>query len=116
MLKLRLSLGSVIAKLWVRRYGLKVNCLMTRYPICWVNPNLKDCIQLALLQEHGYQVSATAKKPSLIQAHWIVNQQQFHSALAIADRSQCLQLQPEYRFSFLLAKVIELAEKDLLEI
>lgn len=97
-LKIKLAIGSLIAKILVFMFGLRVNCLLTRYPLVWVQPTIRDCIHLALLSEHGYQISATNS----------------------IDPNQTLKkhilLKPNKKFSDLLKSVILIAEKDLLEL
>lgn len=100
LFNLRLGCASLIAKLLVLKQGLKINCLLTRYPIVWIDPNFKECIQLALLREHGFQISATRQRSQTrnTKEHVLVSQKKATP------------------FNQLLEDVIALAEKDLLEI
>lgn len=100
LFRFRLKIAEIIAKLVVFKQGLKINCLLTRYPIVWVNPDFKECIQLACLREHGYQISAAL--------HYRPSPNTKEHVLTRANR--------RIPFNQLLEHVIKLAEKDLLEI
>lgn len=98
LFNLRLFTGTLIAKLIVFWQGLRTNCLLTRYPIVWVQPTLKECIHLARLREHGFQISASYQYPM----HQTSNEH--------------ILTRPPQKFDQLLDSVINLAEKDLLEL
>jgi len=103
-LKFRLFTGRLVATLWRWRSGLQVNCLLTRYPLVWVQPNWKDCIHLARLQDHGFQVSAVGLKMS---SNTSLSQPNHPSHTHSINRAT--------NFDGLLDQVRVLAEKDLLE-
>lgn len=116
MLYWRLFFGSLIAKLLVGYHGLKANCLLTRYPIYWLNPNFTDCIHLARLREHGFQVYAALEQNSPRTPVHYVERVQNSGTEKKPSRSSLLQLERNDNFPRLLKKFIELAEKDLLEL
>lgn len=98
-LKIKLLFAKLIAKTRVKIFGLRANCLLTRYPLVWRDPNLMDCLSLCLLREHGYQVAimeSSSALPPITSPHHILNN-------------------PTPQFHELLNNVILLAEKDLLE-
>ncbi len=101
-LKIKLLLATLITKIWVKIFGLRVNCLLTRLPIAWINPDFTDCFNLCLLREHGYHVTVK-EDPSSDQS------------MSDADPINHIIHKPTKEFHVLLRNVISLAEKDLLE-
>ncbi|MEK6774434.1 MAG: hypothetical protein AABY64_10860 [Bdellovibrionota bacterium] len=109
----RISIGALVAKILIFKHGLRVNCLLNRYPLVWIQPNLIECVHLARLKEHGFQISATAKAPTNFnkKEHFISSSLVFPGL----DKQKAL-LRPPKKFNQLLEAVIHLAEKDLLEL
>ena len=97
-LKVKILFAQLLTKIWVKIFGLKVNCLLTRYPLVWLNPDFKDCINLCLLREHGYHVTV----------------KEGHSSNEAVDTHHIIH-KPTKEFGVLLTNVISIAEKDLLE-
>lgn len=96
---LKLLVGRFIAKLVVTIFGLKNNCLLTRHPLIWIQPDFIDCINLNLLKEHGYQVQVYEKKEDF----------------ELSQNPGHVLAHPPKNFKTILNYSIFLAEKDLLE-
>ncbi len=110
-LKVKFLLATLITKIWVKIFGLQVNCLLTRLPIVWINPDFTDCLNLCLLREHGYHVTvkeAPSSDPSMSDADPI-------NHIMYKPANNHIIHKPTKEFRVLLRDVISLAEKDLLE-